>query len=85
MDVDKVMGTLFMVLILAIGFIIHGERNMSFTKRDAVEPLVQSIDRLQGLAFSGVMGFDKSIQLRLEIKDIIERINKEEIKDTDYM
>lgn len=75
MNTDKWMGAGFMALVITLGFLIHGERNMSYTKRDAIEPIVKSIDILQHLAFGGLINFDESLALRLELRDLIKRID----------
>ncbi len=71
---SKLIGFILIIVIL-LGFSINKDRGDNMDKRDVIVPLVKAIDNLQYLGFNNTMSFDDTIEIRLEIKAIIERIN----------
>ncbi len=60
---------------ILLGFSINKDKGDNMDKRDVIVPLVKAIDNLQYLGFNNTMSFDDTIEIRLEIKAIIEKIN----------
>ena len=75
---SKLVGFILIIVIL-LGFSINKDRGDNMDKRDVIVPLVKAIDNLQYLGFNNTMSFDDTVEIRLEIKAIIERINKAKI------
>lgn len=73
---SRVVGFI-LILVILLGFSIDKDRGDNMGKRDVIVPLVKAIDNLQYLGFNNTMSFEDTIEIRLEIKAIIERINKD--------